>query len=117
MSLVLAIVGVYGVLSYAVAQRRREVGIRVALGAEPATVKSLFVRQGLVLAAVGGIIGLFAAGVLSRWIASLLFQVAGLDPLTYGASGAIILIAAMAASYIPARRAAQVDPMETLRSE
>jgi ABC-type antimicrobial peptide transport system permease subunit len=117
MALTLAIIGVYGVLAYAVAQRSREVSIRVALGAEPGMVKSLFVRRGLVLACAGGVIGLFSAAALSRWISSLLFGVTPLDPVNYGASGAIILAAAIAASYIPARRAASVDPMETLRSD
>src|SRR5262249_32897423 len=116
MALTLAIVGVYGVLAYAVAQRRREVGIRVALGAEPGMVRSLFVRRGLILACAGGVIGLFSAAALSRWISSLLFGVTPVDPITYGVSGAIILAAAISASYIPARRAASVGPMETLRS-
>lgn len=117
MALTLAIVGVYGALAYAVAQRRREVGIRVALGAEPGMVKRLFVRQGLLLTCVGGVIGLASAAGLARWISSLLFGVAPLDPLTYAVSGAIILAAALTASYIPARRAALVDPTETLRSD
>src|SRR5205085_2530046 len=73
MALTLAIVGVYGVLAYAVAQRRREVSIRIALGAEPAMVKALFVRQGLLLACTGGVAGLFSAAALSRWVSSLLF--------------------------------------------
>ncbi len=117
MALTLAIVGVYGVLAYAVAQRRREVGIRLALGAEPGMVKALFVRRALVLACCGGVIGLFSAAALSRWMSSVLFGVTPLDPVTYGASAAIILAAAITASYIPARRAASVDPNETLRSE
>jgi ABC-type antimicrobial peptide transport system permease subunit len=117
MVLTLAIVGVYGVLAYAVAQRRREVSIRVALGAEPGMVKALFVRRGVVLACCGGVIGLFSAAALSRWISSVLFGVTRLDPVTYGASAAIILAAAVTASYITARRAASVDPNETLRSE
>jgi ABC-type antimicrobial peptide transport system permease subunit len=117
MALTLAIVGVYGVLAYAVAQRRREVGIRVALGAEPGTIEALFVRQGLILTCGGGAIGLVSAGALSRWMSSLLFGVTPLDPVTYGVSGAIILAAAMIASYIPARRAACVDPMDTLRGD
>ena len=117
MALTLAIVGVYGVLAYAVGQRRREVGIRLALGAEPRALKWLFVRKGLILNCVGGIIGLALAGGLSRWISSLLFGITPLDPLTYVASGALISVAAMAASYVPARRAASADPMETLRSE
>lgn len=117
MALTLAIIGVYGVLAYAVAQRRREVGIRVALGAEPGMVKMLFVRQGLILTCVGGAIGLASAAGLSRWVSSLLFGIRPLDPFTYAVSGAIILAAAMLASYVPARGAASVDPMETLRSD
>jgi ABC-type antimicrobial peptide transport system permease subunit len=117
MALTLAIVGVYGVLAYAVAQRRHEVGIRIALGAESSALKWLFVRQGLVLSCIGGIIGLASALGLSRWIASLLFGVTPLDLPTYAASGALIAAAVMAASYVPARQAAGVDPMETLRSE
>jgi predicted permease len=117
MALTLAIVGVYGVLAYAVGQRRREVGIRLALGAEPRALKWLFVRRGLILNCVGGIIGLALAGGLSRWISSLLFGVTPLDPLTYIASSAVIAASVMVASYVPARQAAFVDPMETLRSE
>jgi predicted permease len=117
MALTLAIVGVYGVLAYAVAQRRREVSIRLALGAEPRVLKWLFVRKGLILNCIGGIIGLALAGGLSRWISSLLFGVTPLDPLTYITSGVLIAIAAMTASYVPARKAASVDPIQTLRSE
>jgi predicted permease len=116
MALALSIVGVYGVLAYSVAERRHEVGIRLALGAQPSEVRSLFLRQGLVLASVGGILGLAVAVVLSRWIASLLFGVRPFDPLTYSVSAAVIAAAAILASCIPARRAASVDPMETLRS-
>jgi predicted permease len=117
MALALAIVGVYGVLAYAVGQRRREVGIRLALGAEPRALKWLFVRKGLILNCVGAIIGVALAGGLSRWISSLLFGVTPLDPLTYIASSAVIAASVMVASYVPARQAAFVDPMETLRSE
>ena len=117
MALTLAIVGVYGVLSYAVAQRRHEVGIRVALGAEPGALKWLFVREGLVLNGIGGAIGAASAVALSRWIASLLYGVTARDSLTYAAAAVVISAAAIAASYVPARRAAMVDPMETLRSE
>jgi predicted permease len=117
MALILAIVGVYGVLAYAVGQRRREVSIRLALGAEPRMLKWLFVRKGLHLNSVGGVIGLALAVGLSRWISSLLFGITPLDPLTYIASGALIGVAAVTASYVPALQAASVDPMETLRSE
>jgi ABC-type lipoprotein release transport system permease subunit len=116
-ALTLAIVGVYSVLAYAVGQRRREVGIRLALGAEPRMLKWLIVRKGLILNCVGGIIGLALAGGLSRWISSLLFGVTPLDPLTYIASSAVIAASVMVASYFPARQAVSVDPMETLRSE
>ena len=116
MALALSIVGVYGVLAYSVAERRHEVGIRLALGAQASGVRSLFLRQGLVLASAGVILGLASAAALSRWIASLLFGVTPFDPLTYTLSPAVIAAAATLASYIPARRAASVDPMETLRS-
>jgi predicted permease len=117
MALAVAIIGVYGILAFAVAERRHEVGIRLALGAEPAAVQRLFVRQGLLLTSVGVILGLASAAALSRWISSLLFGVKPLDPLTYTVSVSALAAAAMVASYLPARRAASVDPMETLRSE
>jgi predicted permease len=116
-ALTLAIVGVYGVLAYAVGQRRREVGIRLALGAQPTALKWLFVRKGLILNCVGGVIGLALAGGLSGWMSSLLFGITPLDPLTYIASGAAIAAAAMIASYLPARQASSIDPIETLRGE
>jgi predicted permease len=117
MALTLAIVGIYGVLAYAIGQRRHEVGIRLALGAEPKALKWLFVRRGLTLNCIGGIIGLALALGLSRWIASLLFGLTPLDSLTYAAAGGLTALAATAASYVPARQAASMDPMETLRSE
>jgi hypothetical protein len=117
MALTLAIVGVYGVLAYAVARRRREVGIRLALGAEPKALKWLFVRRGLLLLSIGIGAGLALASGLSRWVASLLFGLTPLDPLTYLMVAALICLAVTAGSYIPARRAASVDPIETLRSE
>lgn len=117
MALLLAIIGVYGVLAYAVGQRRREVGIRLALGAEPSVVKWQFVRRGMLLNCAGGIAGLALAAGLSRWISSLLFGVTPLDPITYLCAGVLISAAAVMASYIPARRAASLDPMDTLRSE
>ena len=116
-ALTLAVIGVYGVLAYAVGQRRREISIRLALGAEPSVLKWLFVRKGVILNCIGVIIGVVLAGALSRWISYLLFGITPLDPLTYTVSGAIIAAAAVTASYIPARQAASVDPMETLRSE
>ena len=117
MALVLGIVGIYGVISYAVSQRSREIGIRLALGAPPAGVSRLFVRYGLTLAAAGALIGMAAAAGLTRLMTALLFGVRPLDPLTYAAVTAVLVAAAALASYLPARRAAAVDPVETLRAE
>jgi predicted permease len=117
MALALAVVGVYGVLAYAVARRRHEVGIRLALGAQPGAVRALFVRQGLLLTSLGGILGLVSSATLSRWISPLLYDVTALDPLTYAVSGAALAGGAIVASVVPASRAASVDPMSTLRSE
>ena len=117
MALALAVLGVYGVLAYAVAKRRHEVGIRLALGAQPGAVRALFVRQGLLLTSLGGILGLVASVAVSRVISSLLFGVTALDPLTYAFSCAALVGGAILASVVPARRAASVDPMETLRSD
>jgi predicted permease len=117
MALALAVVGVYGVLAYAVARRRHEVGIRLALGAQPAAVRALFVRQGLLLTSLGGILGLVSSAALARWISPLLYGVTALDPLTYAISGAALAGAAILASFVPASRAASVDPISTLRSD
>lgn len=116
-ALALAMIGVYGVLAFAVAERRREVSIRLALGAEPRLLKWLFVRKGMILNCIGSVIGMAAAVALSHWISSLLFGITTFDLLTYLASGALIAIATIVASYVPAHSAASVDPMETLRSE
>ncbi len=117
MAVMLSIVGVYGVLAYAVAQRRREISIRLTVGAEPRTIKALFLRQGLILLCIGGAIGLFAARALSPWMATLLFGIKPFDPLTYAISGLVILTAALGASYVPARRAASLNPIEALRAD
>ena len=117
MALVLGIVGIYGVIAYAVTQRTREIGIRMALGAQAAGLRQMFVRQGLLLAGIGAIIGLGAAAGLTRLMSSLLFGVAALDPLTYAGVAAILIAAAALASYVPARRATRVDPLDALRAE
>jgi len=117
MALLLGIVGIYGVISYAVSQRRREIGIRMALGAQQRGVERMFVRDGLVLAAAGSLIGLGAAALLTRLMSSLLFGVGALDPITYAAVPVILALAAAAASYIPARRAAAIDPVEALKAD
>jgi len=117
MALALGVIGIYGVIAYVVAQRSREIGIRLALGAAPAGLMRMFVRQGLVLTAVGAAVGLVTAIALTQWMSSLLFGVERLDPPTYGAVLAVLGIAAAMASYVPARRAAAVDPVETLTAE
>jgi putative ABC transport system permease protein len=115
MALVLGIIGIYGMISYSVSQRRREIGIRLALGAEPWALKRMFVRQALTLAAIGVAIGLCASTGLMRVIQSLLFGISPLDPVTYALVPIVLATAAMLASYLPARRVARVDPVEALR--
>lgn len=117
MALLLGIVGIYGVISYAVTQRTREIGIRIALGAEHASLKGMFVRQGLLLAAIGVVIGLVASAALSRWMAALLYGVKPLDPITFAAVPLVLVLAVIAASYLPARRATKVDPIIALRAD
>jgi predicted permease len=117
MALLLAIVGIYGVIAYAVSQRTREIGIRVALGARPATVLPVFLRQGLLLAVIGVGLGLATAAGLTRVMSSLLFGVSAVDPLTYAAVSVLLMAAAVLASYVPARRAMAIDPVEALRAE
>ena len=117
MALLLSIVGIYGVLAYAVAQRQREVGIRVALGAAPGTVKRIFVYRGMTLSGIGIVAGAMVAAALTRLMSSLLFGVTPLDVATFVAATAFLAVAALLASYVPARRAATIDPMETLRAE
>jgi ABC-type antimicrobial peptide transport system permease subunit len=117
MALLLGIVGIYGVISYSVSQRTREIGIRIALGAPQQTVRKMFVREGLTLTAIGVACGLVAALALTRLMASLLFDVSPLDPATYGTVSAILVTAAMVASYVPAHRATTVEPVEALRVE
>ncbi len=117
MALALGIIGIYGVISYTVSQRRREIGIRVALGAQQSQVKAMFVTYALSLAGIGTVIGLAAAAVLMRLIKSLLIEISPLDPVTFTAVPVVLIAAAMLASYLPARRAASVDPVEALRSD
>ena len=117
MSLLLGIIGIYGVISYAVTQRRREMGIRLALGAEAGTLRGMFVRQALALAAIGVAIGMTASVALTRLMKSLLFGISPLDPLTYAVAPMVLVAATALASYLPARRAAAVDPVETLRAD
>jgi predicted permease len=117
MAMLLGLIGIYGVISYAVSQRRREIGIRLALGAQQAELRRMFVSYGLVLAAIGIAIGLAASAGLTRLMKSLLFGISPLDPLTYAAVPVVLVTAAILASYLPARRAAAVDPVEALKAE
>ena len=117
MALALGIVGIYGVISYAVAQRTREIGIRVALGAQRRELTRMFVRSGLLLAAIGVPIGLAASAGVTRVMASLLFRVAAIDPLTYLVVPLLVVAAAAIASYVPAKRASALDPVEALKIE
>jgi predicted permease len=116
-ALVLGIVGIYGVIAYIASQRTKEIGIRIALGAVTRDVTGLFVRQGLLLACAGIVIGLVAAGAASRVMTTLLYGVGGLDPLTYGGVAVGLGLTAILASYLPAARAARIDPAEALRRE
>jgi ABC-type antimicrobial peptide transport system permease subunit len=117
MALLLGVIGIYGVISYSVSQRTREIGIRLALGAPLPEVTGMFVRHGLVLSAIGAACGLVVALVLTQLMKSLLFDVSPADPLTYLAVSVVLILAAMLASYLPARRATTVDPAEALRAE
>jgi putative ABC transport system permease protein len=117
LALLLAAVGVYGLIGYSVAQRTREIGIRVALGAEPSHILRRLLREGLLLAAVGIGIGLVAALLASRVIGSFLFGVQPTDPATFMAVSALLLAVALLATYVPARRALHVDPITALRIE
>jgi ABC-type antimicrobial peptide transport system permease subunit len=117
MALALGVIGIYGVIAFVVAQRTRELGIRSALGARPRQLEALFVRQGLVLTAVGVVIGLVAAVALARLMSSLLFGISPVDLTAYAAALGVTLAAAALASYVPARRAVSIDPMQTLRAE
>ena len=116
-SLVLAIIGVYGVLSYAITRRRREMGIRMALGAGSAQVRRLVIRAGLQLAVIGIVIGLAGAFIGTRVMQAVLYEVSATDPATFAAVAAVLALAALAASYLPAHRATKVHPAEVLRAE
>jgi predicted permease len=117
MALLLGVVGIYGVIAYSVSQRTREIGIRMALGAQQPAVTGMFVRHGLLLTGIGVACGLIAAVLLMRLMSSLLFNVNPVDPVTYGAVSVGLVGTAWLASYLPSRRAATVDPVEALRAE
>jgi len=112
MALALSIIGIYGVISYAVSQRRREIGIRLALGAQKNELRWMFVHSALRLTSVGTAVGLIAAAALTQLIRTLLFGVSPLDPVTFIAVPIVIAVSAVLASYLPACRAAAVDPVD-----
>jgi len=116
-ALFLAAIGLYGVISYSTAQRTREIGIRMALGAERRQVWDMVIRQGLRLALAGVLAGAVAASVLAQLLRSQLFEVSAFDPSTFALTCLILLVVALAACYIPARRATKVDPIVALRYE
>jgi putative ABC transport system permease protein len=117
MALLLGVSGIYGVISYAVSLRRREIGIRLALGAQPTDIRGLFLRRGVALAAIGLVVGLGSAAVVTRLMQSLLFGTSPLDPIAFTAMPVVLAATAVLASYLPARRAVAVDPVDTLRAD
>ena len=116
-ALLLGVVGLYGVIAYSASQRTREIGIRIALGAQRNTITTMFVRQGLLLAGSGVVCGLLLALAATRLLRSLLFHVSPMDPVTYALACVALCGAAVLASYIPSRRTASVNPVEALRAE
>ena len=117
MALLLGVIGIYGVISYSVSQRTREIGIRMALGAQRPALTGLFVGHGLRLVAIGLGFGIAAAFALTKAMSSLLFGISAADPLTYAGVSLGLAAAAALASYLPSRRATGVDPVQALRSE
>jgi ABC-type antimicrobial peptide transport system permease subunit len=117
LAVVLGLVGLYGVISYVVSQRTAEIGVRLALGARPGQVRTMVLRQGLSVALVGVAVGLVGAIAATRLLSSLLFGVSGRDPVTFGTVTAILVAVSALASYLPARRAANIDPLEAVRQD
>lgn len=117
MALVMGVVGIYGVVAYTAARRRREIGVRLALGAQGRDVERLLLRHGLSLAVIGVGLGVVASVGLTRLMSSLLFGVSPVDPITYAGGALVLLGGAVVASYVPARRALAADPIGGLRAE
>jgi putative ABC transport system permease protein len=116
-ALLLAAIGIYGLMAYSVEQRTQEIGIRLALGAQASEVKNMVVKQGMVLALVGVVIGLGAAFGLARLITTFLFGVTAKDPLVFAGVPVLLAAVALLAVWLPARRASKVDPLIALRAE
>jgi ABC-type antimicrobial peptide transport system permease subunit len=116
-ALLLGVVGIYGAIGYLIAQRRREIGVRVALGADHRGIRWRFVRHGVALTAAGVGCGLLAASALTRFMTSMLFGIGPLDGVTFAVVAVVMLVTAALASYVPARRATLVDPIDALRAE
>ena len=116
-ALSLSVVGLYGVLAYSVTRRRREIGVRTALGAQPRDVLRLVIGEGMRLTSLGVLLGLFGAFWLTRWLSSLLFEIQPLDPVTFSAVSLLLLAVALIACWIPARRAVRIDPTQALREQ
>lgn len=117
LALVLAAVGLYGVLSYSVAQRRSEMGLRMALGAQRDTILSDVIKRAVILAAIGALLGLGGALALTRFLSAFLYDISAADPATFAAVSLVLVIVAVVASYLPARQAARIDPMQALRTD
>lgn len=117
LALLLAAIGIYGVLAYSVTQRTREIGVRLALGAGQGSVLRLVLKQGLALALIGSVIGLIGALAMTRLMSAMLFEVRVTDPLTYGTVSVLLILVVLMACWIPARRATKVDPIIALRCE
>jgi ABC-type antimicrobial peptide transport system permease subunit len=117
LALLLSVIGIYGVISYAVSQRRREMGVRIALGAQRADVLRLVAADGLTVVGAGLLLGLAASALLTRSLEGMLFGIKPLDPSTYAIAAAIMSIAAVAACLIPTLRATRVDPADVLRAQ
>jgi ABC-type antimicrobial peptide transport system permease subunit len=117
LALALTVIGLYGVISYLVNQRTQEIGIRMALGAQVHHIMQLILKHGVVLVSFGVVIGLVAAVVLTRLMSHMLYGVTATDPATFSAIALLLTFVALVACYLPARRAAHVDPVEALRAE
>ena len=116
-ALLLGAIGLYGVIGYVVTQRTQEIGVRIAIGARPEQVRTMVLREGLVLAFIGIAIGTIAAAALTRGLESALYEVSRLDPLTFVVVPVVLLLTSAMAAYVPARRAAGIAPLEALRTE